>query len=172
MASIPPAGGMNRTTAPRSFATFARAAVRWPRASGDSASCARISHGRMVSTTYGRSSGFCIDPIEKKPLNHFYPGSAVLSFGTAGCNLGCKFCQNWEISKSREVDAAGRVGRSGNRGPCGPGVGLPKRGVYLQRPGGLGRVCDRLRQGLPCRGREDRGGYRRLYHALGAQDVL
>jgi AmmeMemoRadiSam system radical SAM enzyme/AmmeMemoRadiSam system protein B/AmmeMemoRadiSam system protein A len=63
--------------------------------------------GRMVTTTYGRSTGFCIDPIEKKPLNHFYPGSSVLSFGTAGCNLGCKFCQNWEISKSREVDALG-----------------------------------------------------------------
>ena len=60
--------------------------------------------GRMVLTTYGRSSGFCIDPIEKKPLNHFYPGTPVLSFGTAGCNLGCKFCQNWDISKSREVE--------------------------------------------------------------------
>ncbi|QGF23283.1 AmmeMemoRadiSam system radical SAM enzyme [Raineyella fluvialis] len=58
----------------------------------------------IVLTTYGRSSGFCIDPIEKKPLNHFYPGSSVLSFGTAGCNLGCKFCQNWDISKSREMD--------------------------------------------------------------------
>ncbi len=58
----------------------------------------------MVLTTYGRSSGFCIDPIEKKPLNHFYPGSSVLSFGTAGCNLACKFCQNWDISKSREMD--------------------------------------------------------------------
>lgn len=60
--------------------------------------------GRMVLTTYGRSSGFCIDPIEKKPLNHFFPGTSVLSFGTAGCNLGCKFCQNWDISKSREFD--------------------------------------------------------------------
>ncbi len=59
--------------------------------------------GDMVLSTYGKSTGFCIDPIEKKPLNHFYPGSAVLSFGTAGCNLGCKFCQNWDISKSREV---------------------------------------------------------------------
>lgn len=58
----------------------------------------------MVLTTYGRSTGFCIDPIEKKPLNHFLPGTAVLSFGTAGCNLGCKFCQNWSISKSREVE--------------------------------------------------------------------
>jgi pyruvate formate lyase activating enzyme len=58
----------------------------------------------MVLTTYGRSSGFCIDPIEKKPLNHFYPGSAVFSFGTAGCNLACKFCQNWDISKSTEMD--------------------------------------------------------------------
>ncbi|MHC4448990.1 MAG: AmmeMemoRadiSam system radical SAM enzyme [Planctomycetota bacterium] len=60
--------------------------------------------GAIVLTTYGRSSGFCIDPIEKKPLNHFLPGTPVLSFGTAGCNLGCKFCQNWDISKSREID--------------------------------------------------------------------
>jgi pyruvate formate lyase activating enzyme len=59
---------------------------------------------RIVLTTYGRSSGFCLDPIEKKPLNHFLPGTPVLSFGTAGCNLGCRFCQNWDISKSREVD--------------------------------------------------------------------
>ena len=58
----------------------------------------------IVLTTYGRSSGFCVDPIEKKPLNHFLPGSSVLSFGTAGCNLGCQFCQNWDISKSREMD--------------------------------------------------------------------
>jgi pyruvate formate lyase activating enzyme len=58
----------------------------------------------IVLSTYGRSSGFCIDPIEKKPLNHFLPGSPVLSFGTAGCNLACKFCQNWDISKSREFD--------------------------------------------------------------------
>jgi pyruvate formate lyase activating enzyme len=66
---------------------------------------------QMILTTYGRSSGFCIDPIEKKPLNHFLPGTAVLSFGTAGCNLGCRFCQNWDISKAREwdklADAAG-----------------------------------------------------------------
>ena len=58
----------------------------------------------IVLTTYGRSSGYCIDPIEKKPLNHFLPGTPVLSFGTAGCNLACKFCQNWDISKSREMD--------------------------------------------------------------------
>jgi pyruvate formate lyase activating enzyme len=62
-------------------------------------------------TSYGRSSGFCVDPVEKKPLNHFLPGSAVLSFGTAGCNLACKFCQNWDISKSREIDTlASRAG--------------------------------------------------------------
>ncbi|HEX8961672.1 MAG TPA: AmmeMemoRadiSam system radical SAM enzyme, partial [Rhodocyclaceae bacterium] len=60
--------------------------------------------GQMILTTYGRSSGFCIDPVEKKPLNHFFPGSSILSFGTAGCNLACKFCQNWDISKSREMD--------------------------------------------------------------------
>ncbi|MGZ4677465.1 MAG: AmmeMemoRadiSam system radical SAM enzyme [Acidimicrobiia bacterium] len=59
---------------------------------------------QVVLTTYGRSSGFCVDPIEKKPLNHFLPGSSVLSFGTAGCNLACRFCQNWDISKSKEMD--------------------------------------------------------------------
>ncbi len=58
----------------------------------------------IVLTSYGRASGFCIDPIEKKPLNHFYPGSSVLSFGTAGCNLGCRFCQNWDISKAQQMD--------------------------------------------------------------------
>jgi pyruvate formate lyase activating enzyme len=79
--------------------------------------------GEVVLTTYGRSSGFCVDPIEKKPLNHYLPGTPVLSFGTAGCNLGCRFCQNWDISKSRQTDtladaatperiadAAGRLG--------------------------------------------------------------
>lgn len=59
---------------------------------------------QVVLTTWGRSSGYCIDPIEKKPLHHFLPGTPVLSFGTAGCNLSCRFCQNWDISKSREVD--------------------------------------------------------------------
>ena len=60
--------------------------------------------GEVVLFSYGRSSGFCIDPIEKKPLNHFLPGTPIFSFGTAGCNLACKFCQNWDISKSREMD--------------------------------------------------------------------
>ncbi|WP_457676074.1 AmmeMemoRadiSam system radical SAM enzyme [Thiolapillus sp.] len=58
----------------------------------------------VVLTTWGRSSGFCVDPIEKKPLNHFLPGTPVFSFGTAGCNLSCKYCQNWDMSKSREMD--------------------------------------------------------------------
>ena len=59
---------------------------------------------QVVLTSYGRSSGYCVDPIEKKPLNHFLPGTSVLSFGTAGCNLACRFCQNWDISKSKQVD--------------------------------------------------------------------
>jgi pyruvate formate lyase activating enzyme len=59
---------------------------------------------QMILTTYGRSSGFCVDPMEKKPLNHYYPGTSIFSFGTAGCNLHCRFCQNWDISKSREMD--------------------------------------------------------------------
>jgi pyruvate formate lyase activating enzyme len=60
--------------------------------------------GQLELTTYGRSSGFCVDPVEKKPLNHFYPGTPVLSFGTAGCNLACRFCQNWDISAARAMD--------------------------------------------------------------------
>ena len=60
--------------------------------------------GQIVLTTYGRSSGFCIDPIEKKPLNHFLPGTPVLSFGTAGCNLTCKFCQNWDCQSAPKFD--------------------------------------------------------------------
>jgi pyruvate formate lyase activating enzyme len=60
-------------------------------------------NGQIVLTSYGRSSGFCVDPVEKKPLNHFLPGTPILSFGTAGCNLACRFCQNWDISKSRET---------------------------------------------------------------------
>ena len=73
---------------------------------GQRAFCfARARHGGgIVLTTYGRSSGFCVDPIEKKPLNHFLPGTPALSFGTSGCNLGCKFCQNWDISKAKEFD--------------------------------------------------------------------
>ena len=65
--------------------------------------------GQLVSLAYGRSTGFAIDPIEKKPLNHFYPGTKVLSFGTAGCNLGCRFCQNWDISKARLEDRASQA---------------------------------------------------------------
>jgi pyruvate formate lyase activating enzyme len=73
---------------------------------GQSGLCfVRARHGdQVVLTTYGRSSGFCVDPIEKKPLHHFLPGTAVLSYGTAGCNLACRYCQNWDISKSRQID--------------------------------------------------------------------
>ena len=70
--------------------------------------------GQVKLFTYGRSSGFCVDPIEKKPLNHFLPGSSVLSFGTAGCNLSCKFCQNWDMSKSREMDTLADSARPGD----------------------------------------------------------
>ena len=61
--------------------------------------------GKLYSLGYGKSAGFAIDPIEKKPLNHFLPGTEILSFGTAGCNLGCRFCQNWSISKAKLDDA-------------------------------------------------------------------
>ena len=63
-----------------------------------------MSGDELVLTSYGLSTGFCIDPIEKKPLNHFLPSTPVLSFGTAGCNLGCRFCQNWTTSKSKRTE--------------------------------------------------------------------
>lgn len=93
----------------------------------------------MVLTTYGRSSGFCIDPIEKKPLNHFLPGSSVLSFGTAGCNLTCRFCQNWDISKAKDMDrlmdhASPQAIASAARRPS---PRCRQRGRHLQRPGDL-----------------------------------
>ena len=98
-----PSTGTRSTTAGCS-ATCARAAASCTRGSAACVSSARARATQIVLTTYGRSSGFCVDPIEKKPLNHFLPGTPVLSFGTAGCNLACKFCQNWDISKSREID--------------------------------------------------------------------
>ncbi len=79
---------------------------------------------KIVLTSYGYSSGFCIDPIEKKPLNHFYPGTSVLSFGTAGCNLACRFCQNWDITKSRETDTLSQeaspeaIAQAANKSDC------------------------------------------------------
>ncbi len=58
-------------------------------------------NGKVILTSYGYNTGLSVDPIEKKPLYHFYPGTKVLSFGTLGCNMGCQFCQNWHISKSK-----------------------------------------------------------------------
>ena len=105
--------------------------------------------GEMVLTTYGRSTGFCIDPIEKKPLNHFYPGTSVLSFGTAGCNLGCKFCQNWDISKSREVERLSEIATPEAIAAAAQSHRLQERRVHLQRPGHLGRVRHRHGASLP-----------------------
>jgi len=57
--------------------------------------------GKLYSLGYAHPAALQVDPIEKKPLNHFLPGSRVFSLGTAGCNMGCFYCQNWDISKSR-----------------------------------------------------------------------
>ena len=104
---------------------------------------------QIVLTSYGRSSGFCVDPVEKKPFNHFLPGSAVLSFGTAGCNLACKFCQNWDISKSREIDTSRRRRDTGCPRAHRRVPGLPQRRVHLQRPGDLLGVRRGRRRCLP-----------------------
>jgi pyruvate formate lyase activating enzyme len=69
--------------------------------------------GKLYSTGYGHPVGFAIDPVEKKPLNHFLPGTGILSFGTAGCNLGCKFCQNWESSKAKSDEISSTTASPG-----------------------------------------------------------
>ena len=128
--------------------------------------------GKVVSTTYGRSTGFCIDPIEKKPLNQFYPGTAVLSFGTPGCNLGCTFCQNWTMSRSKNVEAACETGRAAGHRRGRQTTRLPQRGLHLQRSDHLGGIRHRHGPGVPRRRREDRGGHLRLHHGRGPGGVL
>ncbi len=103
---------------------------------------------RIVLTTYGRSSGFCVDPIEKKPLYHFLPGTPVLSFGTAGCNLTCRYCQNWDISKSREIDTLAEsampetIARAATALGC-PSVALTYNDpvIYLEYAVDVARAC-------------------------------
>ena len=119
---------------------------------------------RMVLTTYGRSSGFCLDPIEKKPLNHFFPGSSVLSFGTAGCNLACKFCQNWDISKSRDMDRLMDLAGPDQIAAAAEARRQQERRVHLQRSGDLRRVRDGCRRCVSCP-RHPHGSRHRGLHA-------
>ena len=127
---------------------------------------------RIVLTTYGRSSGFCIDPIEKKPLNHFLPGTPVLSFGTAGCNLTCKFCQNWDISKARALDRLQDLASPEAIARCGGAGRLPLSRLHLQRPGDLPGIRGRRGPGLPRAEHQDRGGERRLHLRGAARGIL
>ena len=117
----------------------------------------------VVLTTYGRSSGFCVDPIEKKPLNHFLPGSSVFSFGTAGCNLACRFCQNWDISKSKAIDTLADQASPETIARTAHELGMPERGVHVQRPDDLPRVRDRCRRGMSRARDQGRGGDRRIH---------
>jgi pyruvate formate lyase activating enzyme len=94
--------------------------------------------GGLALASYGRASGFCVDPIEKKPLNHFYPGTSVLSFGTAGCNLGCRFCQNWDISKARAYDRLSEVATPVTIADRRRRLSLGR--FHLQRPRDLRRI--------------------------------
>ena len=122
---------------------------------------------QMVLTTYGRSSGFCVDPIEKKPLNHFLPGTPVLSFGTAGCNLTCKFCQNWDISKARALDRIQDLASARRDCRSGGAKRLPVGRIHLQRSCDLSRICGGRGAGLSRARDQDSGGERRL-HLAGA----
>ena len=119
--------------------------------------------GRMVLTTYARSSGFCVDPIEKKPLNHFLPGTPILSFGTAGCNLTCKFCQNWDISKARNFDKLADQATPEMVAAAAQRLGCRSVAFTYNDPGGLPGVRGRCCPGLPRPWRQDGGGDRRLY---------
>ena len=123
--------------------------------------------GQIVSTTYGRSTGFCIDPIEKKPLNQFYPGTAVLSFGTPGCNLGCTFCQNWTMSRAQDIEAACEPAEPQAIAAAAKTARLPQRGVHLQRSDHLGGIRHRHGPGVPRGRRENRGRHLGLHHRRG-----
>jgi hypothetical protein len=116
-----------------------------------------------VLTTYGLSSGNCVDPVEKKPLNHFLPGSAALSFGTAGCNLGCRFCQNWDISKSRETDTLADAAAPPAIAQAAARLGCRVGRVHLQRPGYLPRIRHRRGRRMPPGRHQDGGGDGRVH---------
>ena len=103
---------------------------------------------QIVLTTYGRSSGFCVDPVEKKPLNHYLPGTSVLSFGTAGCNLTCKFCQNWDMSKSREMDTLADEASPEKIARVAEQLDCRSVRLYLQRPGDFPRIRHRYCQSM------------------------
>jgi pyruvate formate lyase activating enzyme len=117
-----------------------------------------------VLTSYGRSSGFCLDPIEKKPLNHFLPGTPVLSFGTAGCNLACKFCQNWDMSKSREMDTLADAASAGDPGAGRRGeLGCRSVAYTYNDPVIFHGVRHRCGRRLPGTRHPLGGGHRRLH---------
>ena len=117
----------------------------------------------IVLTTYGRSSGFCVDPIEKKPLNHFLPGTPVLSFGTAGCNLACRFCQNWDISKSREIDTLADAASPEAIAAAAERLGCASVAFTYNDPVDLPRVRDRRRRRLPRAWDQSGRRHRRLH---------
>ena len=120
-------------------------------------------HGEVVLTTYGRSSGFCVDPIEKKPLNHFLPGTTVLSFGTAGCNLGCKFCQNWDMSKSREMDTLADEASPEHHRARAAELGCRSVAFTYNDPVIFMEYAIDVARACRARGCQDRGGNRRLH---------
>ncbi len=128
--------------------------------------------GAIVLYTYGRSSGFCIDPIEKKPLNHFLPGTPVLSFGTAGCNLTCRFLPELGYEQvPRDGHAGGSGVAGGHRRRRGP-ARLPQRCLYLQRSGDLSGVRLRHGRGLPGARYPQRCGHRWLHLGGRARALL
>ena len=120
--------------------------------------------GRLVQLGYGRPAAVAIDPIEKKPLNHFFPGTTILSMGTAGCNMGCFFCQNWDISKAKSDQV-----RSADLSPTGCSrtrarASVAAHRLHLQRADDLGRVRHRHRARSARGGHQHGDGFQRLHH--------
>src|SRR3984893_15146532 len=128
--------------------------------------------GGVVLTTYGRASGFCIDPIEKKPLNHFYPGTSVLSFGTAGCNLGCRFCQNWDISKARAMDRVSDWASPEQVAEAAARVGCHSIAFTYNDPVIFAEYAIDCAQAAHERPDQDGGGHGRIYQPRAAQGFL
>ena len=161
-----------RSTTGASSATSARATASCTRASAGFCFVRARAGDEIVLTTYGRSSGFCVDPIEKKPLNHFLPGTPVLSFGTAGCNLACKFCQNWDISKARESTACRTRPRRRRSPQAAAQSGCRSVAFTYNDPVIFLEYAIDVAQACRERGHQDRRGHRRLHLRGAARRVL
>ncbi len=128
--------------------------------------------GTYYSLVYSRVCAAHVDPIEKKPLFHFLPGTMAFSVATAGCNVNCKMCQNWDISQVRPEQVIEHLPAAEEPRRARPPKSMPLHRLHLQRAGGLLRIRAGFRRGRPRRGREKRGHQRRLHPGRAAETVV